>query len=109
MLFCIKAAVTQSSTAPLCSIYPSASLFFLFKDLFSFSYTLGGTRCRVGSRLLLGGVCNACGGRGGEYVGMLFCKITHSCCLVPTIAFAGVFAQNFLTRVSWKSFEIANR
>lgn len=54
-------------------------------------------------------MCNACGDRGGEYVGMLFRKITHSCCLVPTIGFAGVFAQNFLTRVSWKSFEIANR
>lgn len=92
MLFCSKAAVAQSSTAPLCSIYPSASLLFLiFKDLFSFVPILWEALAAGWDRGCCSEVCNACGGRGGKYVGMLFCKITHSCCLVPTIAIAGVF------------------
>lgn len=96
--------MTQSSTAPLCSIYPSAS-FFCSKICLVFPI-LWEALAAGWDRGCCSEVCNVCGGgRGGEYVGMLFCKITHNCCLVPTI----VFAQNFLTRVSWKSFEIANR
>lgn len=65
MLFCSKAAVTQSSTAPLCSIYPSASLFFFCSKICLVFPILWEALAAGWDRGCCSEVCNACGGRGG--------------------------------------------